>query len=89
VHAGAVQALAAGTLAHAGPVPPEEEMQQAKPSLATSTLTRTEVKADVLKARFHHALSPAGEGQYPGPLEGQMQHAAATLDPELGLRTVK
>jgi hypothetical protein len=58
------QARAAGQLAHAGDVAPEEEMKYAQAHPSTSTLTRAEVKEQVLEARADGTLIPAGEGEY-------------------------
>ena len=58
------QARAAGQLAHAGDVAPEEEMKYAQAHPSTSTLTRAEVKEQVLEARANGTLIPAGEGEF-------------------------
>jgi hypothetical protein len=66
-------ARAAGTLAHAGPVAPEEEMEYARAHPSTSTLTRADEKADIRAARADGTLRHAGEI---AP-EEQMEYAQA------------
>jgi len=44
--------------------------------LSTSTLTRAEVKAEVLEARANGTLIPAGEGEYSVP-PGEQTHRVA------------
>lgn len=64
VNASVREARATGELAHAGDVAPEEQTLYAQAHPSTSTLTRAEVKQDVLEARVEGTLIPAGEGEY-------------------------
>lgn len=69
-----LRARAAHQLAHAGSVAPEEEMAYAQAHPSISTLTRAEVKQQVLEARANGTLIPAGQGEY-ADVPGEARHS--------------